>query len=33
MAKLRHIATTRDDLILQQKAEASAAPPQLPAAE
>ncbi|MCI4678867.1 DNA-directed RNA polymerase subunit beta' [Rhodoblastus acidophilus] len=34
MAKLRHIATTRDDLILQQKAEASSAPPpQLPAAE
>ena len=33
MSKLRHIATTRDDMILQQKAEASAAPPQLPAAE
>ncbi len=33
MSKLRHIATTRDDMILQQKAEASAAPPRLPAAE
>jgi DNA-directed RNA polymerase subunit beta' len=33
MAKLRQVATTRDDLILQQKAEASAAPPALPAAE
>ncbi len=33
MSKLRQVATTRDDLILAQKAEASAAPPQLPAAE
>ena len=33
MSKFRRIATTRDDLILQQKAEASSAPPQLPAAE
>jgi DNA-directed RNA polymerase subunit beta' len=33
MSKLRNIATTRDDMILAQKAEASAAPPQLPAAE
>ena len=33
MSKMRHIASTRDDLILQQKAEASSAPPQLPAAE
>ncbi|WP_374546962.1 hypothetical protein, partial [Rhodoblastus sp.] len=34
MSKLRNIATTRDDLILQQKAEASSAPPPaLPAAE
>ncbi len=33
MSKLREVAMTRDDLILAQKAEASAAPPQLPAAE
>ncbi len=34
MAKLRHVASARDDLILAQKAEDSAAePPQLPAAE
>jgi DNA-directed RNA polymerase subunit beta' len=33
MSKLRQVAVTRDDLILAQKAEASAAPPQLPAAE
>jgi len=33
MAKLRQVASTRDDLILAQKAEASVAPPQLPAAE
>ncbi len=33
MSKLRQVATTRDDMILAQKAEDSAAPPQLPAAE
>ena len=33
MAKLRRVATMRDEMILAQKAEASAAPPQLPAAE
>ena len=34
MTKLRRIATTRDELILAQKAEASNAPtPQLPPAE
>jgi DNA-directed RNA polymerase subunit beta' len=33
MSKLRQVASTRDDMILQQKAESSAAPPRLPAAE
>jgi DNA-directed RNA polymerase subunit beta' len=33
MSKLRQVAATRDDLILAQKAESSAAPPALPAAE
>jgi hypothetical protein len=34
MSKLRRIATTRDELILAQKAQASQAPtPQLPPAE